>query len=165
MLIGAFASKSKLNVDWILWSWMYTFDTTKVHSFWGDFLDAPANSINWCSSHLHVLNMHPFQWFLFSRSISYVTPKIIYFHYLVKYFLDQSIPPKKKRIRSREEVNNLTASATYSTGNAALGKLCTQLNAHAHLTFGRDIRETKCLEAVLMVTLNTANIETLPCYS
>ena len=31
------------------------------------------------------------QCFLFSRSIGQVTPKIIYFHYLKKPFLDQSI--------------------------------------------------------------------------
>ena len=32
-----------------------------------------------------------YQCFFFSRSIGYVTPKIIHFHYLKKYFLDQSI--------------------------------------------------------------------------
>ena len=32
------------------------------------------------------------QWSFFSRNIAYVTPKIIYLHYLWKYFQDQSIP-------------------------------------------------------------------------
>ena len=32
------------------------------------------------------------QCFFFSRNIGQVTPKIIYFHYLIKYFPDQSIP-------------------------------------------------------------------------
>ena len=31
------------------------------------------------------------QCFFSSRNIGQVTPKIIYFHYLIKYFLDQSI--------------------------------------------------------------------------
>ena len=34
------------------------------------------------------------QCFLFSRNIGYVTPKIIYFRYLIKYFPDQSIQKK-----------------------------------------------------------------------
>ena len=42
------------------------------------------------------------QWFFFSRNIGQLTPKIIYFHYLKKSFLDQSIQKKINLILKTE---------------------------------------------------------------
>ena len=39
----------------------------------------------------HLFPARPKQWLFFSRNIGKVTPKSYYFHYLIKYFLDQSI--------------------------------------------------------------------------
>ena len=36
-------------------------------------------------------NYYEWQWLFFGRNIGQLTPKIIYFHYLRKFFLDQSI--------------------------------------------------------------------------
>ena len=44
-----------------------------------------------CSSRLRCEFTNGHKCFLFSRNIGKVTPKIIYFHFLIKYFLDQSI--------------------------------------------------------------------------
>ena len=44
-----------------------------------------------CVGITHDLSPHPKQCFFFSRNISFVTPKIVYFHYLKKSILDESI--------------------------------------------------------------------------
>ena len=63
---------------------------TKINNFQGDVTDVSAltkshDMISSCSC------MHCDQCLFCSRNIAQVTPKIIYFHYLIKFFPDQSI--------------------------------------------------------------------------
>ena len=64
------------------------------------YLDHRTNTLVPCDVHC----------FLFSRIIGYLTPKIIYFYYLKKYFLDQSIPKIFNFILKKEALVMCTAT-------------------------------------------------------
>ena len=67
----------------------------KMNSFLGNLPNVWAKAKPHVQCHMHssqIANIGTHQCFFFSRKISSVTPKVvIHFHYLKKYFLDQSI--------------------------------------------------------------------------
>ena len=60
------------------------------------------------------------QCFLFSRIFGYFTPKIIYFHYLKKCVLDQSIQKNILFILKKEELQKKVNADGEGNGNALL---------------------------------------------